>query len=71
MKFTFPKDFLFGAASSAVQIESAPCDDGKGVDAWQHYSKVFPETRARRANTKTSSAFSFPLEEMFSIWTAE
>ena len=35
MKFTFPKDFLFGAASSAVQIEAAPCADGKGVDAWQ------------------------------------
>ena len=43
MKFTFPEDFLFGAASSAVQIEAAPCADGKGVDAWQHYSKVFPE----------------------------
>ncbi len=43
MNFTFPKDFLFGAASSAVQIESAPTADGKGVDAWQHYSTVFPE----------------------------
>ena len=43
MKLTFPEGFLFGAASSAVQIESAPCEDGKGVDAWQHFSKVYPE----------------------------
>ena len=43
MKFTFPEGFLFGAASSAVQIEASPCVDGKGVDAWQHYCKVFPE----------------------------
>ena len=43
MKFKLPKDFLFGAASSAVQIESAPNEDGKGVDAWQHYCKVYPE----------------------------
>ena len=43
MKFTFPKDFLFGAASSAVQIEAAPCADDKGVDAWQHYYTVYPE----------------------------
>ena len=43
MKFTVPEGFLFGAASSAVQIEASPCVDGKGVDAWQHYCKVFPE----------------------------
>ena len=43
MKFTFPKDFLFGVASSAVQIEGAPYADGKSPDVWQHYCKVFPE----------------------------
>ena len=43
MKFKFPKDFMFGVASSAVQIEAASYDDGKGTDIWQHRFKLSPE----------------------------
>ena len=43
MKFKFPKDFMFGVASSAVQIEAASYDDGKGTDIWQHRFKMSPE----------------------------
>ncbi len=43
MKFEFPKDFIFGAASSAVQIESATREGGKGEDAWQHLCVSQPE----------------------------
>ena len=43
MKFTFPKNFLFGLASSAVQIESATTVNGKGEDSWQHFCIANPE----------------------------
>ena len=43
MIFDFPKDFLFGAASSACQIESAYFEDGKGEDVMGYYSKIYPE----------------------------
>ncbi len=43
MKFEFPKDFKFGVASSAVQIESASYDDGKGMDIWQYRYTLAPQ----------------------------
>ena len=43
MIFDFPKDFLFGAASSACQIESAYFEDGKGEDVMGYYGKIYPE----------------------------
>ena len=43
MIFDFPKGFLFGAASSACQIESAYFEDGKGEDVTGYYSKIYPE----------------------------
>ncbi|MBR3847723.1 MAG: family 1 glycosylhydrolase [Oscillospiraceae bacterium] len=42
MYLSFPKDFLFGAASSAVQIEAGCDEGGKGKDAWQYYTDRFP-----------------------------
>ncbi|MBQ9545453.1 MAG: family 1 glycosylhydrolase [Clostridia bacterium] len=43
MDFLFPDDFLFGAASSACQIESAVHEGGKGEDVADHFYKLFPE----------------------------
>ena len=36
----FPKDFLFGAASAAYQVEGAWNLDGKGVTNWDVFSKI-------------------------------
>ena len=43
MQFKFPKDFLFGAASSACQIESGSKEGGKGEDVLDHYFATKPE----------------------------
>ncbi len=43
MKFPFPKDFLFGAACSACQIEAGCNEGGKGEDVCEHYFKIYPE----------------------------
>lgn len=43
MRFPFPKDFLFGAASSAVQIESGCREGGKGEDIHNHNFGIHPE----------------------------
>ena len=42
MYFEFPKDFMFGAASSAVQIEAGVGEGGKGEDVLDHYWKLRP-----------------------------
>ena len=43
MYFKFPKDFLWGAACSAYQIEGAWNEDGKGENCSDHYARL-PET---------------------------
>ena len=39
MAFSFPKDFLWGAASSAYQIEGAWNKDGKGMNCHDYYAR--------------------------------
>lgn len=36
----FTKDFLWGAASAAYQVEGAWNEDGKGVSIWDDFSKI-------------------------------
>lgn len=39
MAFSFPKNFLWGAASSAYQIEGAWEEDGKGMNCHDYYAR--------------------------------
>ena len=39
MTMSFPKDFVWGAAAAAYQIEGAAYEDGKGLSTWDVYCK--------------------------------
>lgn len=56
MYFKFPKDFLFGAASSAVQIEAGVGEGGKGEDVLDHYWSIRCEQYGH-ADPKLSADF--------------
>jgi beta-glucosidase len=36
----FPKDFIFGTATSAFQVEGSPYADGKGPSIWDTFSQI-------------------------------
>lgn len=40
----FPKDFLWGSASAAYQVEGAYNEDGKGLSIWDHWVKIEGKT---------------------------
>ena len=39
ISFTFPRDFLWGAATAAYQIEGAYNEDGRGMSVWDTFSR--------------------------------
>lgn len=45
--FTFPDNFLFGAATSALQVESAWNIDGKGPSILDTFTHEHPEKNQR------------------------
>lgn len=59
----FPKDFLWGAASAAAQVEGAWNEDGRGPSIWDVRTPATPNiTRAlcRRATTTTATVKMWP-----------
>ena len=49
LSFPFPKDFIWGCASSAYQVEGAWNEDGKGLSIWD----TFVHTPGKIANGET------------------
>ena len=43
INFAFPNDFLWGAASSAFQIEGGAADDGRGPSVWDVWARQRPD----------------------------
>ncbi len=39
-RFNFPKDFMFGAATSAAQVEGASLESGRGLSIWDTFSRI-------------------------------
>ena len=40
MEYIFPKNFLWGTATAAAQIEGAAQRDGKGLSIWDVFSRI-------------------------------
>lgn len=40
MKVIFPKDFVWGAATAAQQVEGAAFEDGRGLSVWDVFARI-------------------------------
>ena len=56
---SFPKEFIFGAASAAYQVEGAYNADGKGENIWDRLTHTFPEKIAGDIKTGDIAANSY------------
>ena len=40
MKYRFPENFLWGAATASAQVEGAAFEDGKGATIWDAFCRL-------------------------------
>lgn len=62
-KITFPKDFFWGAATSATQSEGTQLDDGKGENIWDYSSKKYNYRFYNGVTTEQTSHFYMDYKE--------
>lgn len=64
----FPDDFVFGAATSAYQIEGAWNVDGKGPSIWDEYIHLHPERIVDRQNGDTAAnSYEYLMEDIAAV----
>ncbi|KAL4368097.1 hypothetical protein GQ457_05G019060 [Hibiscus cannabinus] len=51
----FPDDFLFGASTSAAQIEGSTKSGGKGPSAWDQFIREFPDKIMDKSNMEVAA----------------
>ncbi len=72
MRYTFPKNFLWGAATSGYQIEGAATADGKGPSIWDRFTHLpghilHGDTGDRACNTYDPRQLDADLDLMVSL----
>lgn len=65
-KMIFPKDFLWGVATSAPQIEGASQVDGKGLNIWDVFSRI-PNRIFNNETTDPANNFYYSYKEDIKI----
>lgn len=56
-EYKFPEGFWWGSATSAVQIEGAASEDGKGMNVWDYWYKKEPNRFFDRVGPDVTSDF--------------
>ncbi len=54
MRYVFPKDFVWGVATAAIQVEGATAEDGRGDSVWDVFCREHPERIFERATPETA-----------------
>lgn len=57
IRFELPADFLWGASSSAFQIEGGATADGRGPSVWDHFAATRPEAFHRNTTPAVVADF--------------
>lgn len=56
-QYQFPKDFWWGSATSATQIEGAADEDGRGKNIWDYWYEIEPERFYNQVGPEHTSDF--------------